>query len=445
MSDLFSAAGLDRDAPRPLADRLRPTRLEEVVGQDHLLAADMPIGRMLAQKRLASMILWGPPGVGKTTIARLLAAEAGLEFQQISAVFSGVADLKKAFEAARARRAAGKGTLLFVDEIHRFNRAQQDGFLPYVEEGVVTLVGATTENPSFEINAALLSRAQVFVLKRLDEAALGLLLARAETLLGRALPVTDDGRAALMGFADGDGRHLLALAEEVFSLKPAEPLDAKGIARTLQRRAPAYDKDREEHYNLISALHKSIRGSDPDAALYWLARMLGGGEDPLFIARRLVRAASEDIGLADPTALLIANAAKDAVHFLGQPEAELHLAHATLHLACAPKSNAAYVAWKAAQAAARDTGALGPPMHIRNAPTRLMQELGYGAGYAYDHDAPDGFSGQSYFPDEMERRVFYRPLERGAEARIRERVQHWARLRAERKRAGRSGDQGDER
>jgi len=433
MSDLFSAAGLDRDAPRPLADRLRPSRIDEVVGQDHLLGPDAPIGRMLRQRRLASMILWGPPGVGKTTIARLLAAEAGLEFQQISAVFSGVADLKKAFEAARARRAAGKGTLLFVDEIHRFNRAQQDGFLPYVEEGIVTLVGATTENPSFEINAALLSRAQVFVLKRLDEAALTLLLARAEALLGAPAPVTDSGRAALIGFADGDGRHLLALAEEVFALKPDAALDAAGIARTLQRRAPAYDKDREEHYNLISALHKSIRGSDPDAALYWLARMIGGGEDLLFIARRLVRAASEDIGLADPTALLIANAARDAVHFLGQPEAELHLAHAVLHLACAPKSNAAYVAWKAAQAAARDTGALGPPLHIRNAPTRLMQELGYGAGYAYDHDAPDAFSGQSYFPDEMPRRVFYQPTERGAEARIRERVAHWAKQRAQKK------------
>ena len=439
MSDLFSAAGLDRDAPRPLADRLRPTRLDEVVGQDHLLAGDAPIGRMLRQKRLASMILWGPPGVGKTTIARLLATEAGLEFQQISAVFSGVADLKKAFEAARARRAAGKGTLLFVDEIHRFNRAQQDGFLPYVEEGVVTLVGATTENPSFEINAALLSRAQVFVLKRLDEAALSLLLERAERLVGKPAPVTQDGRAALLAFADGDGRHLLALAEEVFALAPPEPLDAKGIARTLQRRAPAYDKDREEHYNLISALHKSIRGSDPDAALYWLARMIAGGEDLLFIARRLVRAASEDVGLADPTALLVANAAKDAVHFLGQPEAELHLAHATLHLACAPKSNAAYVAWKAAQAAARDTGALGPPMHIRNAPTRLMQELGYGAGYNYDHDAPDAFSGQSYFPDEMQRRTFYRPTQRGSEARIRERVEHWAKLRAERARRDGAG------
>jgi putative ATPase len=436
MSDLFSAAGLDRDAPRPLADRLRPARLEDVVGQAHLLAAEAPIGRMLKQKRLASMILWGPPGVGKTTIARLLAAQAGLEFQQISAVFSGVADLKKAFEAARVRRTAGAGTLLFVDEIHRFNRAQQDGFLPYVEEGVVTLVGATTENPSFEINAALLSRAQVFVLKRLDEAALELLLTRAEELLARALPVTDDGRAALMAFADGDGRHLLALAEEVFALDPTERLDAQGIARTLQRRAPAYDKDREEHYNLISALHKSIRGSDPDAALYWLARMLGGGEDPMFIARRLVRAASEDIGLADPTALLVANAAKDAVHFLGQPEAELHLAHATLHLASAPKSNAAYVAWKAAQAAARDTGALGPPLHIRNAPTRLMQELGYGAGYSYDHDAPDGFSGQSYFPDEMERRVFYRPSDRGAETRIGERLAYWRKIRAERRKGG---------
>ncbi len=432
MADLFEAAGMSAEAPAPLAERLRPQKLAEVVGQDHLLAAEAPIGRMLAQKRLASMVLWGPPGVGKTTIARLLAAEASLEFQQISAVFSGVADLKKAFETARGRRASGKGTLLFVDEIHRFNRAQQDGFLPYVEQGVVTLVGATTENPSFEINAALLSRAQVFVLKRLDDAALDLLLQRAEALIGKPLALTAEARIALCNLADGDGRYLLTLAEEIFALAPKAPLDAAALGKLLQKRAPAYDKDREEHYNLISALHKSIRGSDPDAALYWLARMIGGGEDLLFIARRLVRAAAEDIGLADPTALLIANAAKDAVHFIGPPEAELHLAQAVIHLATAPKSNAAYVAWKSAQRAASETGTLGPPMHIRNAPTRLMKDLGYGKGYEYDHDAEGGFSGQSYFPDEMERRVFYDPGGAGHEAPIKERLDKWRALRATR-------------
>ncbi|MGE0596935.1 MAG: replication-associated recombination protein A [Hyphomonadaceae bacterium] len=434
MSDLFEAAGLDEGAPRPLADRLRPARLDEVVGQEHLLKPEGPIGRMAAQRRLASMILWGPPGVGKTTIARLLAQATDLEFQQISAVFSGVADLKKVFEAAKARRASGKGTLLFVDEIHRFNRAQQDSFLPYVEQGVVTLVGATTENPSFELNAALLSRAQVFVLKRLDEAALDLLLQRAEGLVGRALPLTGEARLALASFADGDGRYLLTLAEEVFALPQGAPLDVKALGALLQKRAPAYDKDREEHYNLISALHKSIRGSDPDAALYWLARMIAGGEDLLFIARRLVRAAAEDVGLADPTALLVANAAKDAVHFIGPPEAELHLAQAVIHLATAPKSNAAYVAWKAAQQAARETGTLGPPMHIRNAPTRMMKDLGYGAGYEYDHDAAGGFSGQDYFPDEMKRRTFYHPEGRGREGPIRERLEQWAKLRAEKPR-----------
>jgi putative ATPase len=432
MTDLFQAAGLDQGAPAPLAERLRPNKLAEVVGQDHLLKSDGPIGRMVAQKRLASMILWGPPGVGKTTIARLLAEETGLEFQQISAVFSGVADLKKAFETAKGRRAAGKGTLLFVDEIHRFNRAQQDGFLPYVEQGVVTLVGATTENPSFEINAALLSRCQVFVLKRLDDTALELLLRRAETLMGRKLPLTPEARIALANLADGDGRYLLTLSEDLFALQPKAPLDAKALGELLQKRAPAYDKDREEHYNLISALHKSIRGSDPDAALYWLARMVVGGEDLLFIARRLVRAAAEDVGLADPTALLIANAAKDAVHFIGPPEAELHLAQAVLHLATAPKSNAAYLAWKQAKSAAQETGALGPPMHIRNAPTKLMKNLGYGAGYEYDHDAEGGFSGQNYFPDEMPRRRFYAPEGRGREGAIKERLEHWAKLRAER-------------
>jgi len=432
MADLFEAAGMSAEAPAPLAERLRPQKLSEVVGQDHLLAPDAPIGRMLVQKRLASMVLWGPPGVGKTTIARLLAAEAGLEFQQISAVFSGVADLKKAFETARGRRASGRGTLLFVDEIHRFNRAQQDGFLPYVEQGVVTLVGATTENPSFEINAALLSRAQVFVLKRLEDAALDLLLQRAETLIDKPLALTPEARIALCNLADGDGRYLLTLAEEIFALTPKAPLDAAALGKLLQKRAPAYDKDREEHYNLISALHKSIRGSDPDAALYWLARMIGGGEDLLFIARRLVRAAAEDVGLADPTALLIANAAKDAVHFIGPPEAELHLAQAVIHLATAPKSNAAYVAWKSAQRAAAETGTLGPPMHIRNAPTRLMKDLGYGKGYEYDHDTDGGFSGQSYFPDEMERRVFYDPDGAGREAPIKERLDKWRALRGAR-------------
>ncbi|MEQ1617863.1 MAG: replication-associated recombination protein A [Terricaulis sp.] len=431
MSDLFQAAGLDQGAPAPLAERLRPRKLSEVVGQDHLLKPEGPIGRMVGQKRLSSMVLWGPPGVGKTTIARLLAEETGLEFQQISAVFSGVADLKKAFETAKGRRAVGKGTLLFVDEIHRFNRAQQDGFLPYVEQGVVTLVGATTENPSFEINAALLSRAQVFVLKRLDDAALELLLQRAEALLTRKLPLSDEARVALCNLADGDGRYLLTLSEELFALHPKAPLDPKTLGELLQKRAPAYDKDREEHYNLISALHKSIRGSDPDAALYWLARMVIGGEDLLFIARRLVRAAAEDVGLADPTALLIANAAKDAVHFIGPPEAELHLAQAVLHLATAPKSNAAYLAWKQAKRAAEETGTLGPPMHIRNAPTKLMKELGYGSGYQYDHDAEGGFSGQNYFPDEMKRRVFYAPDGRGREGAIKERLEHWAKLRQE--------------
>jgi len=429
MSDLFEAAGLTPEAPAPLADRLRPKSLDEVVGQDHLLGPEGPIRRMAVARRLSSLILWGPPGAGKTTIARLLADAAGYEFQQISAVFSGVADLKKAFEAARLRRAAGRATLLFVDEIHRFNRAQQDGFLPFVEQGVVTLVGATTENPSFELNGALLSRCQVFVLRRLDADALDLLLARAEAFEGRPLPLDPAAREALTAMADGDGRYVLTLAETLFNIAPATPLTPADMGRVLQKRSPAYDKDREEHYNLISALHKSVRGSDPDAALYWLARMLAGGEDPLFIARRLVRMAIEDIGEADPLSLLLATAAKDAYDFLGSPEGELALAQVTVHMAAAPKSVAVYKAFGAASALARETGSLTPPAHILNAPTRLMKDLGYGKGYAYDPDAEEGFSGQNYFPDGVGRRAFYKPKGDGAEAKVKERLERWAALR----------------
>ena len=431
MSNLFEAAGMDQGAPRPLADRLRPKTLEEVVGQDHLIGLKGPLGRMLAQGHLSSIILWGPPGTGKTTIARLLADRVGLEFQPMSAIFSGVADLKKAFETARARRSTGKGTLLFVDEIHRFNRAQQDSFLPVMEDGTVTLVGATTENPSFELNAAVLSRAQVMVLNRLDDAALELLLVRAEENVGRKLPLDEDARATLRAMADGDGRYALNLAEEIFQLGLEEPLDTAGLVNAIQRRAPLYDKGREGHYNLVSALHKSVRGSDCDAALYWLARMLEGGEDPLYIARRMVRMANEDIGLADPQAVQQALAAKDVVDFLGSPEGDLALAQCVIYLATAPKSNAAYMAFNAARASARETGSVSPPAHILNAPTKLMKELGYGKGYVYDPNTPEGFSGQDYFPDEMEREQFYQPMERGFEREIIKRLTYWRKLRAE--------------
>ncbi|API60708.1 AAA family ATPase [Tardibacter chloracetimidivorans] len=435
MADLFASEpdSATPEAAQPLAEHLRPRRLEDVVGQEHLTGADGAIGRMVAAGRLASMILWGPPGTGKTTIARLLADAVGLRFIAISAVFSGVADLKKAFAEAREHARIGTQTLLFVDEIHRFNRAQQDGFLPYVEDGTVVLVGATTENPSFELNAALLSRCQVLILNRLDRDALERLLERAEAAEGRALPVDADAREALIATADGDGRFLLNQVETLYSIRIDQPLTPAELSKLLHRRVAVYDKDREGHYNLISALHKSLRGSDPQAALYYLARMLVAGEEPLYLLRRLVRFASEDVGLADPQALVQCLAAKDAYDFLGSPEGELAIVQATLYLATAPKSNAAYKAEKAAKRTARDTGSLMPPKNILNAPTKLMKTIGYGRDYDYDHDAPDAFSGDDYWPEEMVPQGFYTPSPRGFEVKIAERLAYWDRLRKERR------------
>jgi putative ATPase len=428
---------MNQDAPRPLADRLRPAMLGEVVGQDHLVGPEGTLTRLLKRGHLPSLILWGPPGSGKTTVARLLADQTDLEFEQLSAIFSGVQDLRKAFDRAKARRISGKGTLLFIDEIHRFNRSQQDSFLPHMEDGTITLVGATTENPSFELNAAVLSRASVLTFHRLDEAAIGRLLARGEELEGRALPVDTAARESLIQMADGDGRAAINLVEEVFAALGAddEPVDRAGLVDLVQRRAPLFDKSGDGHYNLISALHKSVRGSDPDASLYWLGRMLDGGEDPLFIARRLVRMAIEDIGLADPDALRHALAAKETYDFLGSPEGELALGQATLYLALAPKSNGSYVAHKRAMRAAKANGSLVPPKHILNAPTKLMRDEGYGSGYEYDHDAPDGVSGQDYFPEEMTRERFYDPPERGFERELRKRMTFFESRRQKRRQA----------
>ena len=433
MADLFDTLSAPApDAPRPLADRLRPKTLAEVIGQEKVLSPDGPLGAMLTAGSLSSLILWGPPGVGKTTIARLLAAGIDLHFVQISAIFTGVPELRKVFEQAKIRRTNGQGTLLFVDEIHRFNKAQQDGFLPHMEDGTILLVGATTENPSFELNAALLSRAQVIVLDRLSPTDLERMAQRAEQDLGRALPLTGDAREALLDMADGDGRALLNLIEQVAAWTLPKPLDRAALATRLMRRAAKYDKAGEEHYNLISALHKSVRGSDPDAALYWFCRMLEGGEDPRFLARRITRMAVEDIGLADPQAQALCIQGWETYERLGSPEGELALAQAVIYLALAPKSNAGYVAYKAARNAARETGSEPPPLHIRNAPTRLMKDIGYGAGYAYDHDAEDGFSGQDYFPDGMKRPVWYQPPERGFERELKKRIDYFAKLRAKR-------------
>ncbi len=432
MADLFdNAAATPSNAPRPLADRLRPKKLEEVVGQDHILGPDGPLGQMLLHGNLSSLILWGPPGVGKTTIARLLADETDLAFVQISAIFTGMPELRKVFEAAKLRRQNGKGTLLFVDEIHRFNKAQQDGFLPHMEDGTILLVGATTENPSFELNSAVMSRAQVMVLNRLTLADLELLIQRAEHEIGKVLPVTADAREALMEMADGDGRALLNLLEQAFAWEGK--VDRDELSKRLSRRAPKYDKSGDEHYNLISALHKSVRGSDPDAALYWFARMLQGGEDPRYLARRITRMAVEDIGLADPDAQRLCLDAWQTYERLGSPEGELALAQAVAYLALAPKSNASYAAFKNAMAAAKQTGSEPPPKHILNAPTSMMKDQGYGDGYQYDHDAEDGFSGQNYFPDGMKRGVYYMPVERGNERELKKRLDYFAKLRSKRK------------
>lgn len=434
MADLFdtAAATPKAEGPRPLADRLRPQSLAEVIGQAHVLGPEGPLGAMLAAKSLSSLILWGPPGVGKTTIARLLADETDLAFVQISAIFTGVPDLRKVFESAKIRRQNGQGTLLFVDEIHRFNKAQQDGFLPHMEDGTILLVGATTENPSFELNAALMSRAQVIVLERLSLADLERMMQRAEKELGRVLPLTGEARESLLEMADGDGRALLNLIEQVAAWRVDKSIDRDQLATRLMRRAAKYDKSGEEHYNLISALHKSVRGSDPDAALYWFARMLEGGEDPRFLARRLTRMAVEDIGLAEPQAHSVCLDAWNTYERLGSPEGELALANAVVYLALAPKSNAVYVAYKAARASARETGSQMPPRHILNAPTKMMKDIGYGAGYSYDHEAEDGFSGQDYFPEGMKRPVFYLPPERGYERELKKRVEYFAKLRAKR-------------